>query len=40
MMANVLYMCAVVGAVCCLCVLGLFMIAAWTEGRRWVRRQK
>ena len=40
MMAQVLYMLSVIGAVSCLCVLGFFCIACWTEMRRFTRRQR
>ena len=40
MMSQVLYMLSVIGAAFCLIVLGFFLIATWTEMRRYTRRQR
>ena len=40
MSSQILSMLATIGAMTCLIMLGFFLIACWTEMRRFGRRQK
>ena len=40
MTSQLISMLATIGAMACLIVLGLFLVACWTEMRRFTRRQR